>query len=73
MVGAVVTLVLALCYGFMIGGIPRLIAAGFFGAQFMVESHHIVKTIIQGVYFPGAVTAIALVAIGVMILVRVWK
>jgi hypothetical protein len=68
LVFAVVTAVLLLCYGFMTGGVPRLVAASFFGLEFMVEGHHIVKTIVRGTYFPGAVTAIAFVAIGAMIL-----
>src|SRR5262245_21477557 len=66
LVGATVTLVLSLCYGFMVGGLPRLIASAIFGFQFMVESHHIVKTIVHFEYFPGAVTAIAIVAVGAL-------
>jgi uncharacterized protein with HXXEE motif len=68
LVFAVVTAVLFLSYGFMSGGVPRLIAASFFGVEFMVEGHHIVKTIVRGAYFPGAVTAIAFVALGALIL-----
>jgi hypothetical protein len=68
LVFAVVTVVLLLCYGFMTGGVPRLIAASFFGVEFMFESHHIVKTIARGAYFPGAVTAIAFVILGALIL-----
>jgi hypothetical protein len=68
LVFGVVTAVLLLSYGFMTGGVPRLIAASFFGLEFMLESHHIVKTIVRGAYFPGAVTAIAFVALGAMIL-----
>jgi hypothetical protein len=69
LVFTVVTIVLLLCYGFMTGGVPRLIAASFFGVEFMFESHHIVKTIVRGAYFPGAVTAIAFVTLGALILV----
>jgi hypothetical protein len=72
-VGVVTTLVLSLCWAFMVGGLPRLIASGFFGFQFMVESHHILKTIISGEYFPGAVTATVLVGIGAMIVMSVWN
>jgi hypothetical protein len=68
LVFGVVTVVLLLCYGFTTGGVPRLIAASFFGLEFMVESHHIVKTIVRGAYFPGAVTAIAFVVLGALIL-----
>ena len=69
LVFAVVTVVLLLSYGFMTGGVARLIAASFFGIEFMFESHHIVKTIVRGAYFPGAVTALAFVALGALILV----
>ena len=68
LVFGVVTVVLLLCYGFTTGGGPRLIAASIFGLEFMVEGHHIVKTIVRGAYFPGAVTAIAFVVLGALIL-----
>ena len=66
-VGVMTTLVLTLCWAFMVGGLPRLIASGFFGLQFMVESHHIVKTLLHGEYFPGAVTATVIVGLGATI------
>jgi hypothetical protein len=72
-VGIVTTLVLAPRWGFMVGGKPRLIASGFFGLQFMVESHHIAKTILNGEYFPGAVTATVIVGLGAMIVLSVWR
>ena len=72
-VGVMTTLVLALCWSFMVGGMPRLVAAGFFGLQFMVESHHIVKTILHGAYFPGAVSAVVIVGLGAMIVTSVWR
>lgn len=72
-VGVATTLVLALCWAFMVGGRARLIASGIFGLQFMVESHHILKTIISGVYFPGAVTATVIVGLGAMIVMSVWR
>jgi hypothetical protein len=68
LVFGVVMAVLFFCYGFMTGGVPRLIAASFFGLEFMFEGHHIVKTIVRGTYFPGAVTAIAFVALGALVL-----
>jgi hypothetical protein len=68
LVFGVVMAVLFFCYGFMTGGVPRLIAASFFGLEFMFEGHHIVKTIVRGTYFPGAVTAIAFVAVGALLL-----
>jgi hypothetical protein len=65
--------VLLLCYGFMVGGAPRLVAASFFGVQFMYESHHIVKSIVRGVYFPGAITALPLVCAGALLLAAAWR
>src|SRR5262245_9907506 len=72
-VGIVTTLVLALCWAFMVGGMPRMIASAFFGLQFMVESHHVIKTIVYGAYFPGAVTATVIVGLGAMIVASVWR
>ena len=73
LVGLVVTMVLFFGYGFMAGGVPRLIAVAFFGLEFRVESHHIVKTIARGAYLPGAVTAAALAGIGALILASGWR
>src|SRR5690242_1973703 len=72
-VGVVTTLVLSLCWAFMVGGTARLIASGFFGLQFMVEGHHIAKTILHAEYFPGAVTATVIVGLGAMIVMSVWR
>jgi hypothetical protein len=73
LVGITVTMVLLLCSGFMARGLPRLLAVGFFGIEFMVESHHIVKTILHGTYFPGAMTAAALVVVGALVLTSGWR
>jgi hypothetical protein len=72
-VGVVTTVVLFFCYGFMAGGVPRFIATMFFGLEFMFEGHHIVKTVVRGAYFPGAVTALALVVVGAMIATTAWR
>ena len=73
LVFATVMVVLLLCYGFMVGGTPRLIAAGFFGLEFIGESHHVLKTVIRGDYFPGAVSALALAILGGAILASAWR
>jgi hypothetical protein len=65
--------VLFFCYGFMVGGIPRLIAGTFFGLEFMVESHHVVKTLVRGAYFPGAVTAVPFAILGALVLATAWR
>lgn len=62
--------VLFFCFGFMAGGIPRAIAGTFFGLEFMVESHHVVKTFVRGSYFPGAVTAVPFAILGALVLAR---
>lgn len=67
-VGIVVMLVFLLAYGILIGGRPRLIAMGIFAFSGCVEIHHVVKTIIHGAYFPGAVTAIPFVALGLLLM-----
>jgi hypothetical protein len=73
LVFGVVMAVLFFCYGFMTGGIPRLIAASFFGVEFMFEGHHIAKTLVRGTYFPGAVTAIAFVILGALVVTSAWR
>jgi hypothetical protein len=39
----------------------------------MYEFHHVAKTIARGEYFPGAVTSLALVAVGAMVVVTAWR
>ena len=73
LVGAVTTLVLYFCYGFLAGGLPRFLAAGFFGLEFMGESHHLVKTVLHAEYFPGTVSAIALAVLGGFVLSCAWR
>jgi hypothetical protein len=73
MVFAVTILVLFFCYGFMSGGLPRLIAGSFFGLEFMGESHHLIKTVARGEYFPGAVTATAIAFVGALVLKAAWR
>ena len=68
LVFAVVLLVQAFVYAFMVGGRWRLLAPTFFAVAALGESHHIIKTIARLDYFPGAVTAIAYVAVGVLLL-----
>jgi hypothetical protein len=73
---AVVTLVQSLLLAVLAGGRWRLSVAGLFGIMGVVESHHLVQTILFGGYFPGVVTSIAYVWIGVMILrtvIRGWS
>lgn len=67
-VGIVVMLVFLLVYGTLIGGRPRLIALSFFAVSGCAEIHHLVKTILHGAYFPGAVTAIPFAAIGLQLM-----
>jgi hypothetical protein len=72
LVFAVTTFVLLLCCGFMASGVPRVLAMSFFGVEFLIESHHVIKTIVRGAYFPGSVSAIALVILGGLILQTAW-
>lgn len=54
----------------------RLIGPIFFAISAIGESHHVIKTIVRLEYFPGAVTAIPFVIVGVFLLravVREWR
>ena len=68
MVFAGVLLVYGLVYTSMLGGRWRLLAPGYFAVMALVESHHIIKTIVRLDYFPGAVTAVAYVTVGALLL-----
>jgi hypothetical protein len=64
----VVTLFQLLLLGALAGGRWRLFVAGFFGVMAVAEAHHVVQTLVQGRYFPGLVTSLGYVWIGVMVL-----
>ncbi len=68
LVGIVAMVLFILAYGILIGGRPQLVAVGFFAFIGCAEIHHVVKTIINGAYFPGAVTAIPFVAFGLLLM-----
>jgi hypothetical protein len=68
LVFAVVLLIQAFVYTLLVGGRWRLLAPTFFAIAALGESHHIIKTIVRLDYFPGAVTAIAYVTIGFLLL-----
>lgn len=69
----VVFLVQLFIYGFLVGGRWRLLGVAFFGVSGLVESHHIIKTVLRGGYFPGAVTAIPFVIVGALLLRAVFR
>jgi len=73
MVFVCVILVLTIVYTSLVGGRWRLFGPAFFGISTLVESHHIIKTIVRGAYFPGAVTAVPFVLVGVFILRAVMR
>ena len=73
LVFAVTMLVILLCSALVAPGLPRRIGLTFFGVEFIGESHHLIKTLINGAYFPGAVSAIALVILGVLVLRSAWR
>ena len=68
LVFAVVLLVQVFVYTQLRGGRWRLLAPAFFAVAALGESHHVIKTIVRLDYFPGAVTAIAYVAVGALLL-----
>jgi len=55
-------------YAFLVGGRWRLLGPTFFAVVALGESHHTIKTIVRLDYFPGAVTAIAYIAVGILLL-----
>jgi uncharacterized protein with HXXEE motif len=72
----VVTFVQLLLLGALAGGRWRLFVAGVFGLMAVAEAHHVAQTLVQGKYFPGLVTSLGYVWIGVMVLravVRDWN
>jgi hypothetical protein len=68
LVFAVVILVQLFVWGLLVGGRLRLLAPGFFAVAALGESHHVLKTVFRADYFPGAVTAIACVVVGALLL-----
>ena len=68
LVFAVVLLVQLFVYASLIGGRWQLLGPGFFAVAAIGESHHIIKTIWRFDYFPGAVTAVAYVTVGFLLL-----
>jgi ABC-type multidrug transport system permease subunit len=73
LVFAVTMIVILLCSALVSPGLPRRLGLTFFGVEFIGESHHLIKTLINGAYFPGAVSAIALVIVGVLVLRSAWR
>jgi hypothetical protein len=68
LVGIVATLVMLMTYGVLIEGRARLAVIAFFGVVGVGELYHILRTALHAAYFPGTVTAIPLIAIGVLLL-----
>ena len=76
MVFLVVILVATFLRLTLTGGRARLIGFAFFGVSGVIESHHVIKTIVHLDYFPGAVTAIPFAVAGALLLravVREWR
>jgi hypothetical protein len=72
----IVTLVQSLLLATLAGGRWRLSVAGFFGVAGIAEVHHVLQTLWHRAYFPGAVTSVAYIWVGVMILravIRQWN
>lgn len=76
MVFAVVMLVMTFMYCVLGSGRARLAGFAFFGVSGLIESHHVIKTIVQLDYFPGAVTAVPFAIVGGLLLravMREWR
>lgn len=61
------TIVNLIVYGLLVGGRWRRIALGVFAMVGLGEVHHVVKTVLHGSYFPGAVTSIPFVIFGALL------
>lgn len=76
MVFAVVFLFMTFMYGTLRGGRARLVGFAFFGISGLIESHHVIKTLVHLDYFPGAVTAVPFAIVGGLLLravIRKWR
>ena len=76
MVFAVVFLVMTFMYCSLHSGRSRLIGFAFFAVSALIESHHVIKTLVHLDYFPGAVTAIPFAIVGGLLLravIRNWR
>jgi hypothetical protein len=76
MVFAVVMLVMTFMYCALGSGRSRLVGFAFFGISGLIESHHVIKTLLHLDYFPGAVTAVPFAVVGGLLLravVREWR
>jgi hypothetical protein len=76
MIGLIVLLVQAFVFAGLKGGKWQLIPVGFFAVAGIGEAHHIIKTFVNGAYFPGTITAIAFSSVGFLLLravVREWR
>lgn len=75
-IGGIVLLVQLLLFSTLAAGKWRFASFIFFGVSGIGESHHIVKTILHAAYFPGAVTAVPFVLVGILLLravAREWQ
>jgi hypothetical protein len=75
-IGGIVLVVQLLLFSTLTMGKWRFAPFVFFGVSGIGEMHHIVKTILHGAYFPGAVTAFPFAVVGVLLLratYRAWQ
>jgi len=69
LVGTSLTL---LCYALLVGGVPRLVAAGVFGLLGSQEIHHVFEAVGKGGYDAGVITCIPYCIVGNLLLNAVW-
>ena len=61
------TVVNLLGYGLISGGRAQTAAIGFFALLGVGEIHHIIRVLVNGTYYPGAVTSIPYFIFGVLL------
>lgn len=65
------TVVSVMLYALLLGGTPRLLVAGFFGAFGVTEVHHLIEAVVKRAYDPGVVTCVPYAVVGGLLVVAV--
>ena len=67
------TLVSVLIYGVLRGGKALLAVMGLFGAFGASEVHHVFEQLAKPTFEPGVLTSVPYCAVGVLMLIAVWR
>lgn len=67
------TFVSLLFYAVLKGGRAMLAVMGFFGVFGVTEIHHVIEQLVKTSFEPGVITCIPYSAVGVLMVIAVWK